>query len=62
MANCSDPKIFPAFSVCSKFFCHVIHPTEFFSREKTPILICGANASFRALSIPIFDFIACLKF
>ena len=29
IANCSDPKIFPALSVCSKFFCHVIHPTEF---------------------------------
>mgnify|MGYP003966881539 CR=1 FL=1 len=34
----------------------------FFSKEKTPILICGAKASFRALFIPIFDFIACLKF
>ena len=35
---------------------------ESFSKEKTPILMCGAKASFLALSIPIFELTACLKF
>ena len=46
IARPSDPKIFPDFNVCSKFFCHELHPEEFFSNEKTPIFICGAKANF----------------
>jgi len=34
IANPSEPKIFPAFKVCSKFFCQLSHPKEFFSNEK----------------------------
>jgi hypothetical protein len=62
MARPSEPKIFPLFKVCSRFFCQEIQPEEFFSNEKTPIFMCGAKANFLALFIPIFDFIACLKF
>ena len=62
IANPSDPKIFPAFKVFDKLFCQELHPLEFFSSEKTPIFICGAKANFLALSYPIFDFRACLKF
>ena len=58
----SETIIFTALYVSDKFFCHKLHPFEFFSKENTPILICGAKASFLALSAPIFDFIACLKF
>ena len=45
-----------------RFFCHELHPGEFFSNEKTPIFICGAKANFLALAIPILDLIACLNF
>ena len=57
-----EPKIFPLFKVCSRFFCQENQPGEFFSKEKTPMFICGAKANFLALLIPIFDLIACLKF
>ena len=62
IARPSDPKIFPDLSVCSRFFCQELHPGEFFSSENTPIFICGAKASFLALSNQILDFTACLKF
>ena len=50
IANPSEPKIFPAFKVFDKLFCHELQPLEFFSNEKTPIFICGAKANFLALS------------
>ena len=62
IANPSEPKIFPAFKVFDKLFCQTLHPLELFSNEKTPILMCGANANFLALAYPIFDLTACLKF
>ena len=61
-AKPSEPKIFPAFKVCLRLFCQVSQPGEFFSKEKTPILIWGAKANFLAFSKLILDFIACLKF
>ena len=48
MANPSDPKIFPDFNVCNKFFCQEGHPGELASKEKTPMFMCGAKASLRA--------------
>jgi hypothetical protein len=62
IANCSDPKMSPDFKVCYKFFCHVDQIGEFFSKENTPIFICGAKANFLAFANPIFDLTACLKF
>ena len=52
----------PAFKVFDKLFCQESQPVDFFSKEKTPMFIWGAKASFLALSYPIFDFTACLKF
>ena len=62
IANPSEPKIFPAFKVCLRLFCQLSQPGEFFSKEKTPMFICGAKANFLALSYGILDFTACLKF
>ena len=62
MAKPSDPKILPAFKVFSKLFCQVLHPLESFSKEKTPMLICGAKASFLASAYQMLDLTACLKF
>ena len=52
------------FFVVSKYndLKRVLTDFEFFSREKTPMLICGANASFLAFSMSTFELIACLKF
>ena len=62
IANCSEPNIWPWLRVVFKFFCQTFQQLESFSNEKTPILICGANANFLALLISILDLIACLKF
>ena len=39
IAKPSEPKILPAFKAIAKFFCQRLHALEFFSNEKTPILI-----------------------
>ena len=55
IANPSDPKIFPELKVLFKFFCQLLQQGDFSSNEKTPIFICGANASFLAFSEPILE-------
>ena len=60
IANPSDPKIFPLARVLLKLFCQISQHFDSFSSEKTPIFICGANASFRDSSSDNPDFFACL--
>ena len=55
IASPSDPNIWPALSVFLRLFCQTFQQGEFFSKEKVPMLICGAKASFLASLIFILE-------
>ena len=60
IAKPSDPKICPLDRAFFKISCQVFQQLEFFSKEKTPMLMCGAKAIFLAIDSEKPDFFACL--